>query len=316
MNAFVTGATGFVGREVVKALRARGMEVRCLLHAPGRDRVLEGQQVDVHYGSVQDPETLKAAFYNVDVAVHLVAIIRESHNATFEGVIRQGTENLVAMARSEGVKQFIYVSAIGTIDDPDYPYLYNKWRAEQALIGSGLPYTILRPSILFGEGDEFINTMAGMVRSFPIIPIAGSGSATFQPLAVDELARCVAAAAGREDLMEKVIEIGGPDYLSYDDMVDIIAHTYGVRRRKLHIPLAFMRPAVRAMEALLPRPPATTHQLAMLSIPNVAELDTVERVFGFKPRPLRGNIEFIKRISIWDGLRIASGFFPTRIRDH
>ena len=316
MIALVTGATGFVGREVVKALCSRGVEVRCLVRTPGKEVVLAGQDVDVHYGSVGDLAALRAAFYSVDVVVHLVAVIRESGKATFEAVNRGGTENVVKAAKNEEVKHFIHLSAIGAADTPEYPYLYSKWQAEQAVIGSELPYTILRASLQFGEGDEFINSLAGLVRAFPVVPIVGSGKTRFQPIAVDEVARCVADAADRGDLMGKVIDIGGPDQLSYNEIVDTIAQTYRVRRLKLHVPVPAMRLVVRLMEALLPKPPATTEQLRMVSIPNVAELNTVEEVFGFTPRPLQGNIEYIKGISFLDGLRIALGFMPKRIRDH
>ena len=135
-------------------------------------------------------------------------------------------------------------------------------------------------------------------------------------MAVEEVARCLANAAGREELAGRVIEIGGPNHLSYNDMLDIIARTYHVRRLKLHQPLWTMRLAVRLMEALLPRTPATTEQLRMIAIPNIADLNTVEKVFGFKPRPLKGNIEYIKGITIREGIKIALGFMPARIRDH
>ena len=316
MTVLVTGATGFVGRQVVKALCSRGVEVRALVHTPGREGVLAGQPVDVHYGSVGDPTALKAAFYDVEAVVHLVAVIREGVQVNFDGVNRRGTENVIAAARGGGVRHFIYLSAIGAADDPLYRYLYSKWQAEQSVIGSGIPYTILRASLLFGEGDEFINSLAGPVRAFPIMPIVGSGKNRFQPIAVDEAARCIVAAIDEEELRGKVIEIGGPDHLSYNDIVDIIARTYRVRRLKLHVPIPVMRLVVRLMEMVLPRPPATTEQLRMISIPNVAELDTVEQVFGFKPKPLQGNIDYIKGITFLEGLRIALGFIPPRLRDH
>ena len=316
MIALVTGATGFVGRNVVQTLCARGVQVRCLVRRPGREAVLAGQDVDVHYGSIGDPDALRAAFYNLDVVVHLVAVIRESGKATFQEMNLRGTENVVAVARQEGVKHLIHVSAIGAAADTRYPYLYSKWRAEQVVTGSGLPYTILRPSILFGEGDEFINALAGLVRAFPIVPVAGSGKNMFQPIAVDEVARCVAEVAGNEEMMDRTIEIGGPDHLSYNDIVDIIVQTYRLRRLKLHVPVPVMRPVVKLMETLLPKSPVSTSQLRMLPIDNVTQLNAVQEVFGFDPRPLRGNIEYIMEIGAVDGLRIALGMMPKRIRDH
>ena len=312
----MTGATGFVGREAVKALCARGAEVRCLIHTPGGERVLAGQRVDVHYGNVGDEAALEAAFYDVDVVVHLVGVIRERGRATFQSVNRMGTERVVAAAREAGVKHFVYASAIGAADDNRYPYLYSKWQAEQAVVQSGLPYTILRPSIQFGPGDEFINTLAGLVRAFPVVPIVGKGRNRFQPISVGDVARCLAQAVGNEEMQGKIIEIGGPEHLSYTEIVDTIADTYQVRRLKVHVPVPAMRPVVRLMETLLPHPPATTDQLRMLPIPNIAKLHTVEEAFGFKPVRLQGSIGYIRGIGFWDGLRIALGFMPRRIRDH
>ena len=316
MIALVTGATGFVGREVVKALRNDGVRVRCLVRSPARASVLLGHEVDLHYGNVEDPTSLKKAIHDVDVAVHLVAVIRESKTVTFQGVNRRGTENVVEAAREGRVKHFIHVSAIGAVDDPTYPYLYSKWQGEQAVVKSGIPYTILRPSLLFGEGDESFNTLAGLVRALPLVPIAGTGKNRFQPIAVDELAQCVAGAMGRDDLMGKIIEVGGPEHLTYNDIIDIISGTFGVRRLKLHIPVPIMGVMVKLMEALMSRPPVTTQQLRMAAIPNVGRLNTVEEVFGLKPRPLEGSLNYIKSISFSDGLKISLGAMPHRIRDH
>ena len=316
MVAIVTGATGFVGREVVKALLSRDIEVRCLVRTPGREEVLGGQPIDVHYGDVGDRAALKAAFYDADVVVHLVAVIREKGRATFETVNVQGTRNVAEAARGGGVKHLIYMGALGAAAGPTYPYLHSKWQAEQAIIESGMPYTILRPSIQFGEGDEFVNTLAGLVKAFPIVPIAGSGKNTFQPIHVVDVARCVADTIGREDLVGRVVEIGGPDHLSYNEIVDTIARTFGVTRLKVGVPLVLMRLAARVMEALVPRPPATTQQIRMAGIPNIAELNTVEEVFGFKPRRLDGNIDYIGNIGFRDGLATALGFMPSKIRDH
>ena len=315
MVTLVTGATGFVGREVVRALRSRDVEVRCLVHTPGAESVL-GKDVEVHYGDVRDPAALRAAFYDVDVVVHLVAIIRERGTLTLDGINHRGTENVVQAASAAGVNHFIQQSALGARDDPAYTYLYSKWRGEQAVIRSGLPYTILRPSILFGAGDEFVNLLAGLVKAFLLVPVPGTGRNRFQPLAVDELARCVADTGGRADLMGKVIELGGPEHVSFDDLVDTIAHACGARRLKVHIPLSVMHLAVRTMGAVTSKVPATPDQLRSMAIPNVTALDAVEETFGFKPRPLAGNIDYVKRISRWDALKIAfTGSVPSSIRD-
>ncbi|MCZ6891785.1 MAG: complex I NDUFA9 subunit family protein [Chloroflexi bacterium] len=312
----VTGATGFVGRGLVQALAARGKRVRALVHRPGREHLLAGEGVEVHIGDVTDPSSLRSAMEGVETVVHLVAVIRERGGATFEGVNHQGTGNVAQAAREAGVGCLVHLSAVGAVDDHRFPYLRSKWRAEREVVESGVPYTILRASIQFGEGDEFINTLAGAVKAFPIVPVAGDGNALFLPISVAEVAECIAQAVDRDELRGRVIEIGGPEHLSYNQILDTIARTYNIRRIKAHLPLVVMRRIVWLMERTLPSPPATGHQLDMLAIDNIAELDTVERTFGFKPRRLEGNIDYIRSISRWEALRIALGFMPKRVRDH
>ena len=312
----VTGATGFVGRRVVQALAARGKRVRALVHRPWREHPLIAEGVDLHIGDVTDASSLRSAMEGVEAVVHLVAVIRERGGATFDVVNHQGTSNVAQAAREAGIQCLVHLSAVGLVDNPRFPYLRSKWRGEQAVVESGVPYTILRASIQFGEGDEFINTLAGAVKAFPIVPVAGDGSAHFQPISVEEVAECIAQAVDREELRGRVIEIGGPEHLSYNQILDTIARTYHIRRIKAHLPLAVMRRMVWLMERTLPSPPATGHQLDMLAIDNIAELDTVERTFGFTPRRLEGNIDYIRSISRREALRIALGFMPKRVRDH
>ena len=316
MVVLVTGATGFVGRQVVKTLLARGKEVRCLVHTPGRETVLDQGTVDVHYGSVTDPAALRAAFYDIEAVVHLVAIIREKGSSAFDRINVQGVRNVVTVAATDGVKMFVHVSANGAQENPQLRYLHSKWLGERVVIESGLPYTILRPSIQFGEGDEFINTLAGLIRSFPVIPLAGSGENEFQPIAVEDVAQCVASTVDDDSLVNRIIEIGGPERLTYNQILDVVAQTQGTRRLKLNLPVPLMRTIVRLMEVLLPRPPVTAEQLKMLPISNYAELNTVEETFGFKPRPLQGHIDFVDRVGFRDGLKMALGFMPSHIRDH
>jgi len=272
--------------------------------------------VEVHFGSVLDPNALAAAFYDLEAVVHLVAIIRQGKRATFEQVNRQGVANVVAAAKGAGVKHFLHLSAIGATNNPSYPYLHSKWQGEQEVINSGLPYTILRPSLMFGPGDEFLNTLAGLVRVFPLVPVIGSGRNRFQPIAVKDLARCLVLALGRDDLRGRTIEIGGPQQLSYNDLMGIVARTLGRRRLYVHVPVWAIGGTVAVLQRVQPRPPVTTEQLRMLPVPNVAQPDTVQQVFGFTPQPLEGNIDYVRGVSFGDGLKIVAGFMPSRIRDH
>ena len=305
-----------MGRAVVRELQEHHHRVRCLVHTPGNERMFPDRSVEVHYGSVSDPEALARALYDVEAVIHLVGIIRRSRNRTYDLINRQGVANVVAAAKEVGVKHFIQVSALGATNDAGYPYLYSKWRGDQEVVNSGLSYTIVRPSIMFGPGDEFLNTLAGLVKTTPVVPVAGTGRNRFQPIAVADMARCLALTVDREDLKGKIVEIGGPDQLSYNEVISLIARTLGKRRLRLHVPVWMMYIATVILQKVVSRPPVTTDQLKMIAIRNVAETSIVQETFGFTPRPLEGNIEFIRSVGFWDGVKIALGSMPTHLRDH
>lgn len=317
MVVLVTGATGFLGRRVVHELLEHNYEIRCLVHSPGRERIFPPRSVDVQYGSVTDPDSLTSAFQGVEQVVHLVAVIRQQKGATFSRINHQGTANVEEAAKQAGgVRHFVHLSAIGAANNRRYPYLYSKWQGEQEVINSGLPYTILRSSLMFGEGDEFINALAALVKAFPLVPVVGLGRNRLQPIAAEDVARCVALTLARNDLSGRTIEIGGPEQLSYNQIVDLVARTMGKRRLKIHIPVFLMRLNVALMELVLPRPPITTEELRMLQIRNVAEVGTVEETFDFMPRPLEGNIDFVNSMSFADAIKVMAGLMPSHIRDH
>ena len=313
MQVLVTGATGFLGRRVVSELVSRHHQVRCLVHSPGRERLLGQPSVDVHYGNVSDTDSLNQAMFDVQAVVHLVGIIRPRRGATFDGVHRQGTANVVEAAKSAGVREIIYVSALGATANPAFPYLNSKHQAEVRIMGSGLDYTILRPSVIFGPGDEFINALAGLVRLGPLVPVIGPGKNRMQPVAVDDVAHCVAASVGNSLVKGKVLDLAGPHRLSYKDLLYEVALAMDRRIRLVHIPSAVAWPAVVVMQGLVPRPPVTTGQLRMLGIRNVSEGRDIEETFGFTPKPLRGNIDYVNEVTFGDAFRMTLGLgLPSR----
>lgn len=316
MRVLVTGSTGFLGRRVTQALLQRDMEVRCLVHTPGREEVLGDAPVEVYYGDVTDPAALRASMYQVDAVVHLAAIIREGWGKSFERVNTEGTRNLASVSRERGVAHLVHVSNVGVRNNPQYPFLRSRWLAEQEVMRSGLPYTIIRSSVLFGEGDEFMNTLAAVVRFFPVVPVPGWGKTLFQPIAVEDAARCIAAAVGDDALIGETVELGGPEHLMYREMVGLIARVYGVRRIWCPVPVPLLRVAARLMETVLPRPPVTSRQLDCLSVDNTTEVDAVEKVFGFSPKRPEDGVQYTGRVSYWDAWKILLGAMPRHIRDH
>jgi NADH dehydrogenase len=317
MTVLVTGPTGFLGRRVVQKLIEHNYQVRCLVRTPGKERMFEQGSVDVYYGDIGNPDALAGACQGVDQVIHLVAVIRENGDATYDTVNRLGTEQVVEAAKSTGsVSQFILVSAVGAVDDPDLPYLRSKWQGEQAVINSGLTHTIIRPSLVFGPGDEFINSLAAVIRLFPVVPVIAGGRNRMQAIWVDDLAHCIALSLSRHDLHGHTLELGGPDQLSYNQIVEIICRAMNRRRLKVHLPIWIMRINVALMEFFMSRPPINAEMLKMLRVRNVAELGMVEQTFGFRPQPMEGNIGFVNEITFGDAMKMNMGSMPTHIRDH
>ena len=317
MTVLVTGSTGFLGRRVVQKLLDHSYQVRCLVRSPGRERMFDQGSVDVYYGDTDNPEALLSACQGVEQVVHLVAVIRQQGAVTYDRVNRVGAANVAQAAKSAGgVQQFIHVSAVGAVNNPEFPYLQSKWQGEQAIIDSGLPYTIIRPSIIFGEGDEFLNSLAALVRLFPLVPVVASGRNRLQPIWVDDVAQCIALSLSRHDLHGHILELGGPEQLSYNEIVSAVARVMGKRRLRLHVPMWLMRLNVALMQLTMSRPPINSEMLKMMRVRNVAEVGIVEQIFGFRAENLEDNIGFVNDITWNDALKINLGTMPSHIRDH
>jgi uncharacterized protein YbjT (DUF2867 family) len=281
----VTGGTGFIGRHVVARLAADGENVRVASRGDRKTDLPEG--VEQVAADVVSGEGLAGALAGVERVAHLVGVITEKGGQRFDPVIRGGTANLVDGARRAGVKKLVYVSAIGAAYGPKFPYWHAKWQAEQAVTAGNLNQTVLRPSLVFGPEDDFFNRLERLIRRAPLVPVAGSGRTRFQPIWVEDVAECVVACLKDGVHDHETVEIGGPEYYSYNEIIDLIRRKLGSRKPKVHVPLWLMRPSARVFQMVLPSPPVTTDQLAMLEKDNITELDAVPKAFGFTPKSLR-----------------------------
>lgn len=292
----VTGPTGFVGRHLVKTMRKQGLPVRCLVRsAASAGKCLQG--VEIVSGDVADPSSLNTACAGVEAVIHLVAVIREKKGETFEKVNHQGTRNLVAAAERAGALRFIHMSALGARDDPAYRYVYSKWQAEEVVRQSSLNWTIFRPSLVYGEGFGFFDRLLQSLSMFPppFAPVPGRGETRFQPLAVDDLVRCLLASLQQTSFYGRVCELGGPEHLSYAQMLDLLMDTRDIKRIKVPVPIPLMRLVVPLMGVLFKDPPVTLVELKQLDRDNITALSSVVRQFGFEPSLLRDSIGYLRR---------------------
>jgi len=292
-RVFMTGATGFVGRAVIQALRAEGYGVRCLVRR-GSERDLRGlEAIERVEGNVLARETLERGMAGCDTVIHLVGIIREQGAtlSTFERIHTQGTLNVLETAATTGVRRYLHMSALGSRPGARARYHQTKWAAEEAVRASPIPWTIFRPSIIYGRGDEFVSVLAGMIqRYYGLAPVIGSGLQRLQPVPREHVAAGFARAAALEATVKQTYDVVGPDAVTMVRLLDLIGEALGRRRvRKPHIPLSLVRPITRLCHHL-PGFPLTPDQLLMLEEDNVGDPQPFYTTFGLTPMPLAAGL--------------------------
>ncbi len=300
----VTGASGFVGSHLVPRLVREGkVPVRVLVRPTAETARLKIPGVNIVHGTVTDPDSIRAAMNGVDTVIHLVAVPLERGSQTFEAVNVNGTRNVVAAARENGILRFIHMSALGASNDSRYRYTFSKWLGEEAVRASGINYTILQPGAQFGEGDGFFGALAGLINLSPFVfPSPGRGNTVFQPIWVEDVVSAVVESLGSTSTIGQTIEFGGPEQLTYDQMVEAVLDAMRKKRRIVHVPVPLMRIPVLFF-GLLPYPPVDSGQLDLLNVRNATDPDAVERWFGFKPKRLRDGLDYLKHFDMGKWLR-------------
>lgn len=288
MKIFIAGGTGFVGGHLKRELQKRGHELRLLVHRRGRDGDKGVEQVE---GDVTALESFVQALNGCDAVINLVGIIREfpSREVTFERLHVQATANMLAATQKAGIRRYLQMSALGTRPDAVAGYHKTKFRAEELVRASGLDWTIMRPSLIYGPKDAFINMLAGQLRMVPVMPLIGDGTYRLQPIHGDDVARCFALALEMPETIGQCYELCGNDRLSYVDLLDNIAAAMGKSPPiKPCMPLGLMKLAVSVMQHLPPFP-ITMDQLQMLIEENICD-GRWKETFHFEPRNFKEGI--------------------------
>jgi uncharacterized protein YbjT (DUF2867 family) len=282
----IVGGSGFVGRAIADQLSSQGVRVRVMTRQRPRAMPLTVlPTVEIVVADPHDTRSLARAFDGMDAVINLVGILHEGGGETFERCHVELPRKVVEACHSAGVEQLLHMSALGASETGPSKYQRSKGAGEQAVrrAANALPVTILRPSVIFGEGDRFLNTFATLARFFPVIPLAGART-RFQPIWVEDVARCFVDLLGNTRGFGQAFEVCGPRQYTLEELVRFVGTTIG--RRPAIVPLSGALATLQAtMLGLLPGKPMTRDNLASMSVDNVCS-QPFPALFAFKPAPM------------------------------
>jgi len=287
MDIIVAGGSGFIGCALCAELLERNHEVTALSRTPDEDSL--PADVGTAIGDVRAYDSIADAFEGRDAAVNLVALSPlfepSGGNEMHDRVHRQGTEHCVEAAEAAGVDRFLQVSALGADPDGATHYIRAKGRAETAVRDSELDWTVLRPSVVFGDGGQFVGFMRTLTP--PVLaPLPGGGETRFQPLHVGDLVGMLADAIAEDTHIGQTYELGGPETLTLADVVRLVRKSEGGSVRVVPVPMALAGLGT-TVGGLLPGVPFGPDQYRSLQLDNTTDDNDID-AFGLEPGDLTG----------------------------
>jgi uncharacterized protein YbjT (DUF2867 family) len=286
----VIGGSGFLGRNVVRALAQRGYRIRVAVRRPDLAHHLQplGRVGQIHavQANLRYPDSVTAAARGASVVINLVGILFEGGRQRFDIVQGEGPEIAAQAAAAEGAR-FIHVSAIGADEKSTAAYARSKAEGEKRALAAAPGSVIFRPSIVFGPDDDFFNKFAAMARMMPALPLIGGGETRFQPVFVGDVADAIAKAVDGQARPGTTYELGGPEILTFKDLMQFVLDTTG--RKRLLLPVPFWAAKLKAsFLQLMPTPLLTTDQVELLRYDNVVSDEAIRdgrtfAAFGIAP---------------------------------
>lgn len=289
----LTGATGSVGRALLRRLTVAGQPVRCLVRDPrglGSDRV----RVQIALGDLADPPSFRNAMRGVRTVVHLAAAIRDQPVGSIEELNGIATWRMVRAAERAGVEHFVFMSSLGAVRHDRTRFLRAKALAEEAVLASGVRHTVFAPSMVYAPGDLFLRLLERMALLLPVMPVSGRGQARYQPIWAEDVADCVVAALGRvteaqtpSDRNERY-ELAGPQTLTHEQIVELVLRAAGRSRRLVNVPTPLVSRGLRVVEALMQsHAPATWDEAELLEVSMTSVVGTAHaEKLGVAPRAM------------------------------
>ncbi|MEM5774498.1 MAG: NAD-dependent epimerase/dehydratase family protein [Anaerolineaceae bacterium] len=292
----IAGGTGFIGQVLAKHLIDMEIPVRLLVRPSKKTpRLMTGKKLDIAVASLQDERSLRAAFTDVDVLIHLVSDERRGARADFAGVDIQGTHALIRAAQQSRIKQLIYLSHLGADRGSAFAMLKTKSICENSIMHSQVPYTILRSGVVYGPNDQFTLPIAQLIkRSAGMVFVPGDGNTLIQPVWVEDLAACIHWTLDNPNAINQILSVGGGEYLTIRQVViDILQ---AIRRKRLVVPLGpvYLRNLALIIEQFIGQLPVSINWLDYLASDRTCSVDTLPRIFGIIPSRFSSQLGYLK----------------------
>jgi NADH dehydrogenase len=293
----VTGATGFVGRALIRQLTGTGQQVRTLIRPSKRTPALpRGVPVEVAVTSLSDERGLRAALRGVEVIYHLAGAEHEGPRGSILETDARGTANLVRAAAQSRVQRIFYLSHLGADRSSFYPVMKMKGIAEEHLRKSGVPFTIFRSALLYGPEDHFTTALARLASLYPVMFLPGQGDVLIQPLWVEDLVTCLLWSLDNPETANQTYEVGGAEYFSFRQALEIILAVINKKPWLVPLGLPYLRNLTVTMQSLVPNFPFSSFWVDYLGYNRTAPSDTIARVFGFIPARFSYRLDHLKAI--------------------
>jgi NADH dehydrogenase len=249
----------------------------------------------VAVSSLNDERSLRAAMVGVNTVYHLAGVERQGAYADLMKVDIQGTQSVTRAARDAQVKHIYFLSHLGADRASAYPMLKAKAIAEESIRRSGLEYTIIRSAVVYGPGDGFTTALSGLIATLPaFFLMPGDGRNLIQPLWVEDLVTCLVWALDNESTINETIEIGGPEYLTFKQALELVMQAIDIKRRLISTRPPYLRGLTVFLESILPGLPVSVYWLDYLATNRTCTLDTIPRMFKLIPARMSHNLSYLE----------------------
>ena len=293
----VTGGTGFIGRALVRQLSDTGQQVRVLLRpSPQSPRLPRGVPVEVAVVSFNDEAGVRAALRGVNQIYHLSSAASKGRRGNLLTTDIEGTRTLAQVAASAEIERLIFLSHIGADRASAFPIQKSKGIAEEHIRRSGVPYTIIRSSVVFGPEDRFTNNLASLLRALPgFFPIPGDGRSLLQPLWVEDLVTCLLWALQNPEMVNQTYEIGGGEYFTLRQVLETLMNAAHARRLLIPLPTPYMRALFVMLDNFIPNFNISTYWLDYVAVNRTCPVDNMPRIFGLMPARFGYRLDYLAR---------------------